>query len=265
MTDAENKPEGTSTATFWEHLDELRGCLFKAAAVTVLCGVVAFFFKDALFCVVLAPKDADFVTYRMFNTLAGPALGMENFHVRLINTALADQFVIHMKTALLAGLLCASPYVLYLLFRFVSPALYDNERRYAVRLVGAGYVMFMTGVALSYFLIFPLTFRFLGTYQVSAEVENTITLQSYMDTFWTMHVMLGIVFEIPVLCWLLARIGVLKVTFMRRYRRHAVVLILVVAAIITPTSDVMTLLLVSLPMWMLYEISIWVVRGATSR
>ena len=184
-----------------------------------------------------------------------------DFSVRLINTGLAEQFVIHMKVSLYAGLLCASPYVIYLLFRFVSPALYDNERRYAVRTVGAGYVMFLLGTALNYFLIFPLTFRFLGTYQVSAEVENTVTLQSYMDTLLMMSLTLGIVFEIPVLCWLLARFGVLTSSFMRRFRRHAVVVVLVAAAVITPTSDVFTLLLVAFPMWLLYEAGIWVVAA----
>lgn len=258
-----------ATGTFWDHLDALRGCLLKAAAVTVLCGLVAFFFKDGLFRIVLAPKDDGFCTYRLLEKL-GVALGVaemipEDFSVRLINTALAEQFVIHMKVALYAGLFCASPYVLYLLFHFVSPALYADERRYALRTVGAGYVMFLLGSALNYFLIFPLTFRFLGTYQVSAEVENAITLQSYMDTLLTMNLMLGIVFEIPVLCWLLARFGVLDTAFMRRYRRHAIVVILVAAAVITPTSDVFTLLLVALPMWLLYEAGIWVVAATERR
>ena len=173
---------------------------------------------------------------------------------------LAEQFLIHMKTSIYVGVLCASPYILYLLFRFVSPALYSKEKKYVSRMVAGGYVMFMLGVALSYFLIFPLTFRFLGTYQVSTEVENMISLQSYMDTLMMMNLMMGIVFEIPILCWLLAQFGLISVEFMRRYRRHAVVIILVVAAIITPTSDVFTLLLVSLPMGLLYEISILIVK-----
>lgn len=258
-----------ATGTFWDHLDALRGCLLKAAAVTVLCGLVAFFFKDGLFRIVLAPKDDGFCTYRLLEKL-GVALGVaemipEDFSVRLINTALAEQFVIHMKVALYAGLFCASPYVLYLLFHFVSPALYADERRYALRTVGAGYVMFLLGSALNYFLIFPLTFRFLGTYQVSAEVENAITLQSYMDTLLAMNLALGIVFELPVLCWLLARLGVLRAASMRRHRRHAVVAVLVAAAVITPTSDVFTLLLVALPMWLLYETGIWVVAATERR
>ena len=169
-----------------------------------------------------------------------------------------------MKAALCVGVLCASPYILYQLFRFVSPALYADERKYVVRVVGGGYAMFLLGVSISYFLIFPLTFRFLGTYQVSGEVENMISLQSYISTLMTMSLAMGLVFEIPILSWLFAKLGFLSAGFMRRYRKHAVVVILVVAAIITPTSDVFTLSLVALPMWLLYEVSIWVVsRTAT--
>ena len=164
-----------------------------------------------------------------------------------------------MKTALCVGVLCASPYILYQIFHFVSPALYVNERKYVVRVVGGGYVMFLSGVLLSYFLIFPLTFRFLGTYQVSGEVENMIALQSYISTLMTMSLAMGLVFEIPILSWLFAKLGFLSADFMRKYRRHAIVVILVVAAIITPTSDVFTLSLVALPMWVLYETSIWIV------
>ena len=131
---------------------------------------------------------------------------MEPFSVRLINTGLAQQFIIHMKTALCAGVLCASPYILYQLFRFVSPALYDNERRYVVRMVGGGYAMFSLGVLVSDFLIFPLTFRFLGTYQVSGEVDNLIALDSYISTLVMMCLAMGIVFDIPILSWLFTKL-----------------------------------------------------------
>lgn len=122
--------------------------------------------------------------------------------------------------------------------------------------ISSGYVMFMIGVAVSYLLIFPLTFRFLGTYQVSVDVANMVTLQSYMSTLMMMSLTMGSVFELPVVIWLLSRMGIVSSGFLRKYRRHAVVIILVIAAVITPTSDIFTLLLVSLPMYMLYEISI---------
>ena len=240
--------------SFWDHLDILRASLVKIAAVTAVFAVVAFFFKEALFSVILAPKDADFITYRWLYFFSGWVTDeqAQDFYVKLINTGLAQQFMIHMKVAMCTGVLCASPYILYQLFRFVSPALYANERKYVVRVVGYGYIMFMVGVLISYFLIFPLTFRFLGTYQVSDQVENMISLQSYISTLLMMSLAMGIVFEIPILSWLFAKLGFISADFMRRYRRHAVVIILVVAAIITPTSDVFTLLLVSLPMWLLY-------------
>lgn len=246
----------TNTQSFWEHLDVLRAAIVKIVAVAVVFGIAAFFFKEELFAVVLAPKDDGFITYRLLDRMAVWAGGaVEPFSVRLINTGLAQQFMIHMKTALCAGVLCTSPYILYQLFRFVSPALYDNERRYVRRIVGGGYAMFGLGVLISYFLIFPLTFRFLGTYQVNGEVDNLITLDSYISTLVMMCLAMGIVFEIPILSWLFAKLGFLSADFMRHYRKHAVVIILVVAAIITPTSDVFTLSLVALPMWMLYEVS----------
>ncbi len=251
----------TNTQSFWEHLDVLRATIGKIVAVAVVFGIAAFFFKEQLFNVVLAPKNDGFVTYRLLDRMAAWAGGVvEPFSVQLINTGLAQQFIIHMKTALCAGVLCASPYILYQLFRFVSPALYDNERRYAMQMVGGGYAMFSLGVLVSYFLIFPLTFRFLGTYQVSDDVNNLITLDSYISTLVMMCLAMGIVFEIPILSWLFAKLGFLSADFMRHYRKHAVVIILIIAAVITPTSDVFTLSLVALPMWVLYEVSIWIVK-----
>ena len=223
--------------TFWDHLEELRRVLFKVVGAVMVLMVVAFCFKDELFAVVLAPQQSDFIVYRW--------LGAESFQVQLINTQLASQFITHMKVACYAGILLASPYIIYQLFRFVSPALYANERRYVVQMTFWGYLLFMLGVLLNYFLIFPLTFRFLGTYQVSALVENTITLTSYVDTLMMLSLMMGIVFEIPILSWLFAKLGFLTSSFMKKYRRHAIVLILIVAAFITPTSDVFTLTLVA--------------------
>lgn len=250
----------TDTQSFWDHPAVLRTAIVKIVAVAVVFGIAAFLFKEELFSIVLAPKDDGFVTYRLLDHMAAWAGGtVDPFSVRLINTGLAQQFIIHMKTALCAGVLCASPYILYQLFRFVSPALYDNERRYVVRMVGGGYAMFGLGLLVSYFLVFPLTFRFLGTYQVSGEVDNLITLDSYISTLVMMCLAMGIVFEIPMLSWLFAKLGFLSADFMRRYRKHAVVIILVVAAVITPTSDVFTLSLVALPMWILYEIGILII------
>lgn len=242
----------SGSLTFWEHLDILRGSLIRMLVAAIVAGVAAFLLKDWLFDVVLAPSSSDFITYRL--------LGVEPFRIELVNTGLTEQFMIHMKVSLVAGILIASPYILYLLFRFISPALYDNERRYSVRLTVAAYLMFLFGVAVNYFVIFPLTVRFLGTYQVSDDIHNLLTISSYVDTFAMMSLVFGIVFEIPVVSWLLARFGLLKSVWMSRYRRHAIVAIVIVAAVITPTSDVFTLFMVSLPIWLLYEASVLIVR-----
>ena len=254
-------PDKSDNQTFWEHLDELRAVLIRIVAVTLVCGIGAFCFKEQLFAIVLAPQDGDFITYRLLDKIASMTGSRgEAFAVPLINTGLAQQFLIHMRVAFCAGILCASPYIIYQIFRFVSPALYDDERRHAVRVVASGYIMFAAGILLCYFLIFPLTFRFLGTYQVSAGVANMITLDSYISTLVTLCFAMGMLFEIPLLSWFFARLGLISADLMGRYRRHAIVAILVVAAIITPTSDIFTLFVVSLPIWLLYEASILIVR-----
>lgn len=245
-----------ATGTFWEHLDELRNCLLRILGVTVAVAVVAFACKELLFDVVLAPTRNDFVVYRV--------IGATNFDLNLINTGLTEQLMMHLKTAFYAGLLLASPYVTYELFHFISPALYRQERRYTLMATGCAYLLFIVGTIVNYFLIFPFTLRFLGTYQVNTDVTNMLTLQSYIDTFINMSLMMGLVFELPVLCWLLAKMGVLRSSLMRQYRRHAIVAILILAAIITPTTDVFTLAVVSLPIWGLFELSIRVV-GITEK
>ncbi len=255
--------ENPDAMSFWEHLDVLRGILFRIAALTLGFAVIAFACREWLFDIILAPKYDNFIIYDLFRSVGkifNPNGDSGHFDVQLINTGLAKQFVIHMKASIYAGFLVAAPYTLYQIFRFVSPALYANERRYAVKVLGGGSVMFALGVLLSYFLIFPLTFRFLGTYQVSDDVVNMISLESYMDTMMMLCVMMGIVFEIPILCWLFAKFGFITADFMKKYRKHAVVILLFISAIITPTADVFTLTVVAMPMWLLYEASIIIVQ-----
>jgi sec-independent protein translocase protein TatC len=239
------------TGTFWEHLDVLRSVILRSLAVCVVFAVAAFYLKDQLFAIVLAPRTDQFITYRL--------LDIEPFSIHLMNTGLTEQFMTHMRVAMYAGLLCAMPYILFELFRFVSPGLYEGERRAGLWIVLSGYVMFMLGTALNYLLIFPLTVRFLGTYQVSHDVANMLTLQSYIETLVTMSLVMGIIFELPVVCAILGRMGLIHRQLMSRYRRYAIVVILIVVAIITPTGDAFTLCIVSLPIWLLYEISIWIV------
>jgi len=241
-----------SELTFWQHLDVLRGGIIRCIVAILGFGIVAFCLKEPLFRVLFWAMDAEFPLWRLIGS--APA-------VSLINTGLAQQFITHVEVALVAGLVVASPYVIYELFRFVSPALYDNERRVVWPAVIGGYVMFVMGVALSYFLIFPFTLRFLAEYQVTTDVVNMIALESYVSTFFVLTLMLGLVFELPIICAILARLGLLSAAPMRRYRKHAIVVILILAAVITPTGDAFTLALVSLPIYLLYELSILLVRS----
>jgi sec-independent protein translocase protein TatC len=241
-----------SYASFWDHLDELRSRIIKMLLAVVAMSVIAFLLKEPLFRMVLAPSNGGFVTYRI--------LGVPDFSIHLINTGLTEQFMVHMRTSLYMGLLAASPYIIYELFCFVAPGLYAHERRYAMWLVGSSYVMFILGTLLNYFLVFPLTVRFLGTYQVSPNVTNMLTLQSYIDTLISMSFLMGVLFELPVVCWLMGRMGIINSRMMSTYRRHAIVAILVLAAIVTPTTDVFTLFVVALPIWMLYELSVLIVK-----
>lgn len=269
MTNMKQTVDNTqiSEMSFWEHLDVFRASLIKIVITTILCGIVAFLFKEEVFSIILAPKSDAFITYRLFNHIAEwtTSASKSAFSVQLINTGLAEQFVIHMKISIYIGFLLSSPYILYLLFHFISPALYENERKYSLRVIVSGYMMFILGIALSYFLIFPLTFRFLGTYQVSGDVENMITLQSYIETLMMLCLLMGIVFELPIVCWLLAKLGVMSSQFMRNFRKHAIIVILIISAIITPTSDILTLTLVALPIWILYEISILIIGQSEKR
>ncbi len=249
--------ESAENKSFWEHLDDLRGSLIKIVVSVLVFSILAFCFKDILFKIVLAPKDSSFFMYKLF--------GGGDFNIRLMNIGLTEQFMIHLKTAFAFGVLMASPYIIKVLFDFVRPALYEKERQHSVGIVLSSYLMFMIGVAVNYLFVFPLTVRFLGTYQVSDQVHNMLTLQSYMDTLLMMSIVFGIVFEIPVVSWLLARFGLLKAEYMTHYRRHAIVAILVIAAIITPTGDAFTLLIVSLPIWLLYELSVLIVKRVNVR
>ncbi len=241
--------------TFWEHLDELRGVLVRIIVAMTAVGVVAFCCKEWLFTLVFAPKEPWFITNRIIAKLTH-----SSFEMGLVNLELAQQFIVHIKMSLWMGLLLVMPYVVYLLFHFVAPALYKEERRFAIRAGVGGYLLFMLGVAVSYFVIFPLTFRFLADYQVSDTVSNVISLSSYISTLLVMCLVMGVVFELPVVSWLLAKMGVLRAELMTRYRRHAIVVILIAAAIITPTGDPFTLSLVALPIYLLYEFSVLLVR-----
>lgn len=252
--------------TFWEHLDALRKTLWKISAALFTVMIIAFSFKTLMFDILLAPHKSDFITYKIFCALGAaihiPSLCPPDFKVDLINVNLTAPFFLHISSAFYMALLITFPFIILMLFRFVSPALRSNERRYSARVIFFSCLCFYAGVLLNYFLIFPLSFRFLATYEVSASVVNTITLSSYISTLTMLSLLMGAVFEIPVIAWFLAKIGILKAEFLRKHRKIAVVLLLVVTAFITPTSDIFTLLLVFTPIYLLYETSIIIVKRA---
>lgn len=254
--------------TFGGHIEVLRRMLFRIISVAGVLAVIVFCFKDITWQLLLAPGEWDFVTYRWIERCI-QALGFsdfrfEEFHVDLIATDLSSQFMTHITTALYIGLLGASPYILYELFRFISPALYENERRYSVQTVIVVYVLFIVGVLMSYFILFPISFRFLGTYSVAERIHSTITLDSYVSTFTTLTLLMGVVFQLPVIAFILGRMGIISASMLSAYRRHAIIIIMLVAAIITP-PDLMTLVLVSVPLYMLYEVSIRVLRWSAKK
>lgn len=254
--------------TFGGHMQVLRRMLFRIIGVAGVLAVIVFCFKDVTWRLLLAPGEWDFVTYRWIERCIR-ALGFSDFrfqpfHVDLIATDLSSQFMLHITTALYIGLLGASPYILYELFRFISPALYENEKRYSVQTVVVIYLLFIVGVLISYFVLFPISFRFLGTYHVAERVHSTITLDSYVSTFTTLTLLMGVVFQLPVIAFVLGKMGIISSSMLSAYRRHAILAILLVAAIITP-PDLMTLILVSVPLYLLYEVSIWVLTWSAKK
>ena len=254
--------EDGNLLTFGGHLEVFRQMLFRILGVAGLIAVLVFCFKDITWGILMAPSEWDFCTYRWLETNM-QALGIdfrfEEFHVDMIATDLSSQFMTHITTAVYLGLLGASPYILYELFRFISPALYENERKYSVQVAGIIYVLFLLGVMMSYFVLFPISFRFLGTYSVSAKVVSNITLDSYISTFVSLTLVMGVVFQLPVVAFFLGKLGVASSWMLSKYRKHALIVIMLVAAIITP-PDLMTLILVTIPLYLLYEVSIRVMK-----
>lgn len=241
--------------TFWEHLDDLRALLVRALLVVAVATVVCFCLKDEIFDFVMAPSRPDFILYRLLSGLEPPDIGGG-----LINTRLSGQLMMHFKVALGSGLCLSAPVVAWMVARYLAPALYPGERRAMGGAFLWGGALFVIGAGMAYVLIFPLAFRFLATYEVSPAVTNMITLDSYVDNLMLLCLLMGVLFELPVVARMLSNLGLLTAPLMRRYRRHALLAIVTLAAIITPTTDALTLALVSLPVWLLYEASVLVVK-----
>lgn len=250
--------------TFWDHIDELRKVLVRSAVVLFVLMIVAFFFKSFIFdTVLLAPLSSDFILYKGLDAFLGllhlPPL--EKFNIDLINIEMTAQFFIHIRISFYVALILAMPYIFYELWTFVRPALYENEKKVIKGSFGFAGLLFYTGVAVGYLLVFPLTIRFLGTYQVSSDVPNQISLNSYIGMLTSLVLVMGIVFEMPILAAILSRFGIISRELMKKYRKHAVVILVTLAAIITPSGDPVTLFFVSVPLYLLYELSIAVARS----
>lgn len=250
--------------SFMEHLEALRWHLARSAAAICIAACVLFYYKEFVFStIIFGPMHNDFLTYKALCKLShlvgmGDMLCMQNISFELINIDLSGQFTTHIWTSFIGGFILGSPYFLWELWRFIKPALQEKERNYTQGVVFFASTLFLLGVLFSYYIIVPMTINFLGNYQVSSVVKNTISMDSYISTVTTLTLIMGLVFELPIIIFFLSKVGIVTPAFMRKYRKHAAVVILIVAAVITPSSDIPTLVLVSTPLYVLYEVSILV-------
>jgi sec-independent protein translocase protein TatC len=247
--------------SFLDHLEVFRWHLIRAAVAILFFTIIAFIYKDIVFDVILlGPKRTDFLTYRILCEISqylglGDALCLRDSPFSLMNISMSGQFSTHITTSIFAGFIIAFPYVLWEIWRFISPALHSNENSMAKGVVFFSSILFLIGILFGYYVIAPLSINFLGSYQVSSSVANQINLSSFVSTVTTVSFANGIIFELPILVYFLTKIGLLTPDFMRVYRKHSMVVILILSAIITP-PDIMSQVLVSLPLIILYEFSI---------
>lgn len=253
--------------SFWQHLEQLRWHIVRSIAAVIILGIVAFLSKDIIFnYIILAPKSSDFITNRAlcdlskwisgyWAAISPDTLCIENFNLKLINIKMAGQFLIHLYISIFAGIIVAIPYIIYEIWQFVKPALYKHEQQHTRGAVFWSSFLFLVGISFSYFLIVPLAVMFLGSYNVSASVENQIALTSYISTVVTLTFAVGLIFEMPIFVFFLTKVGILTPDFMRKNRKVMFVIVLILAAIITP-ADVFSQVLVAIPLIGLYEISI---------
>lgn len=248
--------------TFGGHLDVLRKMLFRIILVVVVLGCIIFCFKKETFTLLLAPHNSDFCTFQFIEHLIN-SMGLNfqfaDYQIPLISTELSAQFMTHITVSCILAVLLASPYILFELFKFISPALYEREKKYSYLVAAIIYFLFILGLLMSYFVLFPISFQFLANYQVDDEIVNTITLDSYISTFTTLTFLMGIVFQLPIIAFVLGKMRFIDASLLKQYRSYAFIIIMVIAAVITP-PDIFTLILVTIPIYGLYEVSIWVLR-----
>lgn len=251
--------------SFFDHLDVLRKHLIRAViAVAVFTGIAFYFNEEILDKIIFGPKKPDFWTYRMMCKLVEhfPSLGKDmcitKINGEIINTEMAGQFNLQLNVCVMCGIVVGFPYLLWEIWRFVKPALHENERKSASGFVFFASVLFVIGILFGYFVVCPLSVNFLTGYTVSTEIKNTFTVDSYLSSVATLTLGTGIIFELPVIIFILSKLGLMTPKLMRASRRYAAVIILIIAAIVTPTPDIMTMLIVATPLFLLYELSIFV-------
>ena len=247
--------------SFFEHLEVLRWHIIRAVIAICVFAILSFTFYDFVFNqIIMGPKNLDFWTYRMMCKV-GDLLNLEGFCVEkipfnIINTELAGQFMLQINSCLLMAVALGFPYLLFEVWLFVKPALTEVERKSASGFVLYATILFLIGALFGYYIVVPLSVNFLANVSLSAEITNQVTIDSYLSTIATLTLGCGVIFLLPILIFILSKLGLMTPQFMRASRRYATVVILIIAAIITPTADVITLLTVSAPMFILYELSI---------
>ena len=254
-------PESKREMSFWEHLDELRSTLIWSMVGIVVCGIAAFIFKDILFDhILLAPKEKTFITYRLLCRLADwisiPTLCIDPSYFNIININLAGQFMSHMVISLVAGIILAMPFVVWQFWRFIKPGLTKDEVKHSRGAVFTISLLFLVGVLFSYFIVVPLMVNFLGGYQVSEMVSNQIALSSYTGSVTMMTLLMGLLFELPIIVVFLTKGGVITPGFLKKYRKHTLIAILIISGIITPSPDIFSQLIVAIPLYGLFEVSV---------
>lgn len=253
-----------SEMSFFDHLEVLRWHLIRSAIAIVLFTVLAFSFYDFIFDqIIMGPKSPKFWTYRMMCSLSekfslGPEFCVTKIPFSIINTEMGGQFTLQLNSSLLIGVVLGFPYLLFEVWKFVKPALHQNELQSASGFVLWASLLFILGILFGYYIVAPLSINFLANYEVSSVIQNTITISSYLSTVATLALGTGIIFELPIIIFILSKLGLMTPQFMRSSRRYATVIILIIAAIVTPTPDLLTMLSVSFPLFLLYEISIYV-------
>lgn len=246
--------------TFLEHLEVLRWHLIRAFSAVIILAVVAFIFNDIVFDkIILAPKNPNFFTNRILCLLGQrmhiPKLCINTKTFQLISIKMAGQFTTHITTSIIAGIIVGFPYIFWEFWRFMKPALRENEIKHTRGAVTISSFLFLLGVIFGYFIIAPLSVHFLGSYSVSDQILNQINLKSYIGTVTSVTIAAGVTFELPVLIYFLSKAGLVSPEFLKKYRRHAIIVIMTLAAIITP-PDIFSLVLVTLPLIALYEVGI---------